>query len=137
MLSLGGLSVYDMGMITGTLDWWVIQKSMLFDPISYALIAGGIAAFGFGITTRYLSFKEEKLYPGAISKNSGIFQKVSKSKKVDSSLDLEKLQAKITNYERQLATSRHRINNLKENMDYLVNIINDQQEKTKPLIQSK
>jgi hypothetical protein len=137
MLSLSGLSVYDIGMITGTLDWWIIQKSALFNPISYLLIAGGIATYGFGISTRFLSFRVEKNQTSEITQKKGILQKISKSKKEDESLDLVKLQTKITKYEKQLALSRHRINNLKENMDYLVNIINNQQEKTKPVLQRK
>lgn len=137
MLSYDGLSVDDIGMITGSLDWWIVQKLMLFDPISYAVIAGGVITYGFGITTRYLTIKNEPLHQSVKTQKPNIFQKNIKSKKQEHSLDLVNLQTKITNYEKQLATSRHRINNLKENMDYLVNIINDQQEKNKPIVQRK
>lgn len=126
MLTLGGLTVYDIGMITGTLDWWIIQKSMLFDPISYLIIVSGIITFGFALSTRYLSIKKEK-YENSTSKID--FRKKINSKEMDKQLEIDLLKSKITQYEKKIMTSNSRIKNLKENMDYLVNIINQLQEK--------
>ena len=130
MLSLYGLSEYDRGMLQGTLDWWLIQRSMLFNPISYFLISTGIVTYIFGITVRALSMKKE-----------GQQQKME-NPKLDKSTNLQeqdtpeitKLRNKVAEYQKKLAISNHRINNLKENMDYLVKIINDIQEKSKTRI---
>lgn len=135
MLSLNGLSEYDIGMLTGTLEWWIIQKSMLFDPISYLIIASGIVTYAFGISTRVLSFRKESHQP--INQEPVVVKKSHSYENLDKELEIKKLKNKITKYEKQLAFSNHRINNLKENMDYLVKIINETQEKNKPILLSK
>lgn len=133
MLTLGGLSVYDIGMITGTLDWWIIQKSMLFDLISYLLIASGTIAYGFAISTRYLSFKKDSFKNTSYPTSKIDFSKKINSKEIDKQLEIDLLKSKIIQYEKKIMTSNSRIKNLKENMDYLVNIINQLQEKSIPV----
>jgi hypothetical protein len=130
MLSLYGLSEYDRGMLQGTLDWWLIQRSMVFTPISYLLISTGIVTYIFGITARALSAKKE--YQQKNIENP----KLGKSANLQDqdTPEIAKLRNKVAEYQKKLAMSNHRINNLKENMDYLVKIINDIQEKSKTRI---
>ena len=133
MLGLSGLSVYDIGMITGTMDWWIITKAQLLDPISYILITAGIVAYGFILSTRALFIRKLSQQPSSIKQSQKNFKKTNNSQDLDKSREIEQLKSKITKYEKKLIMSNNRINNLKENMDYLVNIINQLQEKHIPI----
>jgi hypothetical protein len=137
MLSLNGLTEYDKGMLQGTLDWWIIQKSMLFDPVSYLLITVGIIANVIIISVKALSLRKQTPQYHEITQKPHNTTKSVKSQPLNKSKKIAELENKITKYQKQLLLSKHRINNLKENMDYLVKIINDIQDKSKPLLHKK
>ena len=129
MLKLNGLTEYDKGMLTGTVDWWIIQRFQLFNPISYFLITAGIVTCFFS----GLSIWKETLHNRAIKQKTYDYKENVDSQNntiSDKSLEIELLKSKILQFEKKLALSKSQINNLKENINLMTKIINDSQPKT-------
>ena len=124
MLGLNGLTEYDKGMLQGSVDWWIINRLSLFDPISYLLIAVGIITYLFS----GLSIWRETLQNRVIKQKTLNFEKnvISQDPNLsEKTIEISNLKRKISKFEKKLAISKNQINNLKENMDYLIKIIKD------------
>ncbi len=126
MLSLNGLTEYDKGMLQGSADWWIMNRLSLFDPISYFIIITGIITYIFSALSIWQKTIKEKILkqkPLEYEKNV-----ISKDTAIsDKSLEIIQLKNKLLTLEKKLELSKNQINNLKENMNYLIKIIKDSQ----------
>ena len=126
MLGLNGLTEHDKGMLQGSVNWWIMNRLSLFDPISYLLITAGIITYlfsGFSIWRETLQNRVIKQKTLNFGKNVNS-QDPNLSEK---SIEITNLKRKISKFEKKLAISKNQINNLKENMNYLIKIIKDSQ----------
>lgn len=126
MLGLNGLTEYDKGMLQGSVDWWILNRLSLFDPISYFLITAGIITYFFSALSIWRKTIKEKI----LTQKSLTFEKKINSKDIavsDESDEIVQLKGKIKSFEKKLAISKNQINNLKENMNYLIKIIKESQ----------
>ena len=110
------------GISQAALDWWIINQSILFNPISYALITSGSITNIFAISDRAFTIKNNST-PNNKNKTSNSLQSDT-----DKSIEIIQLKNKIENYKEKVTTQNAQINNLKDNMNLLVNLINEKQE---------
>ena len=113
-------------MLQGSVDWWIMNRVSLFDPGSYLLITAGIITYLF----LGLSIWRETLQARVIKQKTLNFEKnvnSHDSNPSEKSIEIANLKRKISKFENKLAMSKNQINNLKENMNYLIKIINDSQ----------